>query len=153
MAVEDVRELKRTNAELEAKLKSRGGAVAPVVSGGGMDWEAQKQRMLASLEEDDRDDDEAIAERQSIESTIQITDRIVAQKDREIESLKQQLEELSGGKAATATAVADLLDHDEIIRQERENLLAAQAEWREKIGKAEIDISMERTGSRASAIE
>ena len=31
-----------------------------------------------------------------------------------------------------------------VIRQERENLLQAQAEWRERIGQAEIDISVER---------
>jgi hypothetical protein len=106
-----------------------------------MDWEAQKQRMLASLEEDDRNDEEAVAERESIEGTIRITDQIVEQKDQEIAALKQRLEELSSGKAE---AVADLLDHDEVIRQEREKLQQAQAEWREKIGKAEIDISVER---------
>jgi DNA repair exonuclease SbcCD ATPase subunit len=149
MAVEDVRELKRANADLEAKLKSRGGAVASVAGGGGMDWEAQKQRMLASLEEDDRDDEDAVEERQSIENTIRITDQIVAQKDREIAALKRQLEDLGGN----STAVADLLDHDEIIRQEREKLVEVQTEWREKIGKAEIDISMERARIARERIE
>jgi hypothetical protein len=31
-----------------------------------------------------------------------------------------------------------------VIRQEREKLTQVQAEWREKIGKAEIDISVQR---------
>jgi hypothetical protein len=46
-----------------------------------------------------------------------------------------------------------LLDGDEIIRQEREKLVQAQAEWREKIGKAEIDISVERARIARERIE
>jgi hypothetical protein len=139
LAVEDVRELKRTNAELEQKLKSRGGAPA-IVSGGSLDWEAQKQRLLASLEADD-DSEEAVAERTTIENTIRITDEIVAQKDREIAELRKRLE---AGAGDSHTAIAELLDADEVIRQEREKLSQMQAEWREKIGQAEIDISVER---------
>ena len=47
MAVEEVREQKRTIAELENKLKSRGasgGSVSPSGGGGGLNWEAQKER-------------------------------------------------------------------------------------------------------------
>jgi hypothetical protein len=109
-----------------------------------MDWESQKKRMLASLEEDDRDDEESVAERQTVEGTIRITDQIVEQKDREIAELKRLLEGTSAGAGAGAAAVADLFDGDELIRQEREKLQLAQVEWREKIGKAEIDISVER---------
>jgi hypothetical protein len=109
-----------------------------------MDWESQKKRWLASLEEDDRDDEEAVAERQTIEGTIQITDQIVGQKDREIAELKRQLEEQSGGTSGGTAAMSELLDTDELIREEREKLRLVQDEWREKIGKAEIDISVER---------
>jgi DNA repair exonuclease SbcCD ATPase subunit len=145
MAVEEVREMKRANAELESKLKARGGAVIPTV-GGGLDWEAQKQRLLASLEAFTDDDEAAVAERASIEGTIRITDQVVAQKDEEIAELKRRLAQLGEDSAASSksSAVAELLDHDEVIRQEREKLVQAQAEWREKIGKAEIDISVER---------
>jgi chromosome segregation ATPase len=73
-----------------------------------------------------------------------MTDRVVAEKDAEIEELRRQLESGASNGAASATAVAELLDGDEIVRAEREKLTQAQAEWREKIGKAEIDISMER---------
>jgi hypothetical protein len=148
MAIEELRELKRTNAELETKLKSKGaGSVAAVGGGGALDWEAQKQRLLASLEADDvdPDDEEAVAERQSLEHAIQVTDQVVAEKDAEIEELRRQLE--VGGTnndSAGEAAISELLDHDEIIRAEREKLAQAQAEWREKIGKAEIDISVER---------
>ncbi len=144
MAVEEVRELKRANADLESRLKSRGGASAsPSVGGGGLNWEAQKQKLLASLEADS-DDDDAREERVSIEGTIQITDRIVAQKDREIADLREQLDLLSTGGGANAAAVNELLNSDEIIRQEREKLAALQQEWRQKIGEAEIEISVQR---------
>ena len=83
-------------------------------------------------------------ERQSIENTIELTDRVVAEKDAEIDELRRQLESGSTSGSSSAAAVAELLDGDEIIRAEREKLAQAQAEWRERIGKAEIDISMER---------
>lgn len=146
MAVEELRELKHTNAELESKLKSRGSSAVPAV-GGAMDWEAQKQRLLASLEADDDDRAEAVAEHSSIEGTIRITDQIVAQKDQEIAELKELLEQNANAlPAATGdpAAIAELLNGDEIIRQEREKLQQAQAEWREKIGQAEVDISVQR---------
>ncbi len=155
MAVEEVRELKRTNADLETKLKSRGSSVAPA-SGGAMDWEAQKQRLLASLEADDDPDEEAVAERTSIEATIRITDQIVTQKDRELADLRQRLDQSAGGMAAAAqrsSDTADILDSDEIICQEREKLIQMQAEWREKIGKAEIDLSVQRAKLARERIE
>ncbi len=148
MAVDDLREMKRANAELEAKLaKLRTGGPLATGPGGGLDWESQKQKLLASLEADDRDDEEAIAARDTIEGTIQITDQIVAQKEQEIAELKRLLEEQSNNlnpTAVGAAAVADLLDSDELVRQERKKLAQVQAEWREKIGRAEIDISVER---------
>ncbi len=149
MAVEELREMKTAHAQLEAKLaKTRGDSSGSGRDGNtGMDWAAQKQRLLALLEADDDDDDEAVAERNSVEGTIRITDQIVAQKDREIAELNHLLEEQSkslGPVVANAAAMADVLGRDELIRQEREKLRQVQAEWREKIGKAEIDISMER---------
>ena len=143
LAVEEVRELKRTHAELELKLKAR-GTTAPSAPGGGLNWEAQKQRLLASLEADDDDDEEARQERTSIEGTIRITDEVVAQKDVEIAELRRSLEDRAPQTTNQSVAIADLLDKDEIIRQEREKISAMQAEWREKIGEAEIDISVQR---------
>jgi hypothetical protein len=46
--------------------------------------------------------------------------------------------------AVGAAALSGLLDSDEIIRQQRERLAELQAEWEEKMRRAEIDISMER---------
>ncbi|HEX3726797.1 MAG TPA: hypothetical protein VHV08_11170, partial [Pirellulales bacterium] len=145
LAVTDLREAKRANSELEAKLaKARTDSVAVACPGGALNWEAQKARLLASLEADDRTNDEAVAERHTIEGTIRITDQIVEQKDREIAELKRALEEYSSSNAVSESAVGQLLDGDEIIQRERAKLEEAEHEWRDKIGKAEIDISVER---------
>jgi hypothetical protein len=148
MAVEELREVKHVNAELEAKLARRSDAptAAPKGGTGGLDWEAQKQRLLASLEADDRDDEEAVAERHTIEGTIRITDQIVAEKDQEIADLKRQLAAATAASTPTTGDVelAEAFDRDELIRQERERLQQVRAEWREKIGQAEISISVER---------
>jgi hypothetical protein len=145
MALEELRETKRTNLDLEVKLtKARATGGTGAVSTG-LDWEAQKQRLLASLEADESDDEEAVAERQSIEGTIRITDQIVAQKDQEILELRNILEGRASGTAAMReNAAEEVLCRDEVIRQERERLEQLQAEWREKIGKAETDLSVER---------
>ncbi len=151
LAVEDVRDLKRRNADLETRLLKAESA-APTAGGvisGGLDWETQKRRMLEALEADDEDDhdEERHQERLSIESTINITDQVLAEKDREIADLKQLLGEQSsnlGSLAVGAQAVAAIFDQDELIRQEREKLTRLQEECKETLRQAEIDISLER---------
>ena len=148
LAVEDVRSLKRRNAELEdqlAALKVARGELKPLSQG--QDWESVKQRMLAELEPDANLNEEQKQERSSIENTIRITDQIVADKDREIAELQQLLANQSeslGSLAVGAAAVAEVFDQDEAIRQERERLQEAQDEWRQKLRQAEVDISLER---------
>jgi hypothetical protein len=86
------------------------------------------------------------ADRLSIESTIRITDEVVASKDREIADLRSRMHEpaaMAGG-GANAAAVADLLDRDEVIQAERAKLNQLQDEWREKLRHAEIEASLER---------
>jgi len=156
MAVEDVRELKGRNAELEeqrARARSAGTAGQETTTAAGLDWEAQKRKMMAQLEADfEEDDDEDREDRMTIEGTIRITDQVVADKEREITELKQQLEEAdpagdaadAGDVAVGAAAIAEMLDQDDLVKQERENLTRLQEQWHEKLRKAEIDISVER---------
>lgn len=149
LALEDLRELKKENAELEEQLADARAGIAPRDSGGSekLDWETQKRRLLAELEANDTDDEDERETRLSIEGTIRITDEIVARKDREIAELKRVLEEQSsnlGSVAIGAAAIAEAFDQDELIRQERENLARVQQEWRDKLKQAEIDISVER---------
>jgi hypothetical protein len=43
-----------------------------------------------------------------------------------------------------AAAIAQMLDTDELVRQERDNLKELQEKLREELKKAEVDISLER---------
>lgn len=150
MALDDVRELKAKNAELEKELSRPRPASGPSESpsGGAMDWEAQKQRMLAALENDFDDENEADkADRLKIDEVIKTTDRILAAKDQEIADLKQLLSDQSSnldGVAVGAAALGEMFDKDEIIREERESVRRLKQEWEEKLRQAEVDLSVER---------
>jgi chromosome segregation ATPase len=139
-ALGEVRDLKRRNNDLEQQAFDHGRAS----DGGSLDWESQKRRLLASLENDQRAAD---AERQqellTIEGTIRITDEVVASKEREIEELKKQLAEHRHGKKA-ATAINEMLDRDELIQQERARLVQLERELQEKLRVAEIDLAVDR---------
>jgi hypothetical protein len=145
MAVEDLKAEKARTAELQAKLAQGGAAATP---GGGNDWESQKRRLMAALEAESGQIEPArAAERLKIEEALRTTEDVVAEKDHEIAELKQLLEQQSshlGSVAVGAAAVAEVLNQDEIIVQERENLQSLQSEWRDKLRQAEIDISLER---------
>jgi chromosome segregation ATPase len=151
MALDDLRAEKSRSAELERKANASGGSSpSPAKSsgGGGMDWEAQKRELLKRLSDDfDEKVPQQAAEKLSMEEVIRKTDQVLAEKEKELAELRQLLEEQSnnwGSMAVGATAVADILDKDEIIRQERESLQKLQEEWREKLRQAEVDISVER---------
>jgi hypothetical protein len=142
-ALNDVRDLKRRNAELE----QQSAPVAKNVPPGGLDWESQKRRMLAALEADDAGDDETrVQDRLTIEGTIRITDEVVLTKDREISELQERLEQQASVPVLlpSVAAMAEIFDHDEGIRGERERLKRLEAQWQEKLMHAEIDLSMER---------
>ncbi len=113
----------------------------------GNDWESQKRRMLAELESDDAIDVESTTRRMEIKEVIERTDRIIAEKDREIEELKHLLDSQSGSVgslAVGAAALEQIFDQDEIIREERQRLQQAQEELRGKLRQSEIDHAMER---------
>ena len=151
MAMDDIRDLKARNAELQRQLleaqsaSTRRGAAAPSDSSG--DWETQKRRMLAELESDDRHDAESADRRLKIEEIVARTDKIIAEKDREIEELQHLLNDQSnsvGSLALGAAALEQVLDQDAIIREERQRLQQLQDECRDKLRQAEIELAMER---------
>jgi len=151
LAVEDVRELKTKNAELEKRLAAA-ASIRP--SGqpdvGGMDWESQKRRMLASLEGDADEGDEACQkQRASIENTIEMTDAVVAEKDREIQELKTRLataasEKADEGKVDEQEKVDELLDADQVIAEHRKRIAQMEREMEDKLRAAELELSVER---------
>lgn len=146
MAVEDVRELKARNAELEEQLAqgSRGPQPAtdrPTTTG--LDWEAEKRRLVAQLEEFDDDDEQDRQDRLSIDGAIRITDQVVAEKEKQIAELTARLAK-GAPPEDDRRAVTELLDKDEAIRRERDKLKNLQEDWQTKLRKAEIEISVER---------
>ena len=71
----------------------------------------------------------------------------MAEKDAEIDELRRMLAEQSGrvGEVAVgAQAIAELVDQDELIQEERENLKQLQVEWQEKLRTAEVELATER---------
>jgi hypothetical protein len=147
LAVEDVRELKTRNAELSEQLARAKANVAVGGDSGGMDWESQKRRMLEQLDDFDQSDEKQKADKLTVEAAIKVTDQLVADKEQEIVELRRLLENQSqnvGEVAVGAAVIAQALDGDEIVRQERDNLKQLQASLREELRKAEVDCSLER---------
>lgn len=158
MATSDLRDLRKKNEDLQqqlAKAAKNGGNVPKAAASTGMDWEAQKRRLLEQLENDlDDDDPQQKAEKLTVKHAIETTDRILAEKntiiedrDREIEELRRLLENQSdniGNVAVGAAAIAGMFDADELIRQERDNLQQLQESVREQHMRMELEISLER---------
>jgi hypothetical protein len=162
MALDDLRELQEENRQLQEQMKSAESNISnatdkpsPTVSappaplpGGSLDWEAQKRQMLASLETDsDQAGETDQADRLEIEKLIERTDRIIAEKDREIAELQQVLHQQSsqvGEVAVGVGAFAEVLDQDSIVTEGRENIKKLQDDLQEKLRQAEVEISIER---------
>jgi len=150
MAVQDVRELKTKNVELTEQLTKAQQApkAAATAAGGGNDWESMKKRLMAEMDSDFDESNEAQkADKLTVENAIKITDDVVADKDREITELRQMLDSQAkqvGDVAVGAAAVAQMLDTDELVKQEREALKRLQDQLRDQLRQAELDISVER---------
>lgn len=147
LAVEDLRSLKQENAQLQDKLaQGQQPSGSTAASSQAMDWQAQKARLLAELESEETDEPPSPERQQelvTIEGTISITDRVVAEKDREIAELREQLTARPVEVVEKPPAM-ELLDKDEIIAAERAKLEALQQEWHEKLRGAELEMSVQR---------
>jgi chromosome segregation ATPase len=158
LAVEDVRELKTKNARLESQLAAGGGRTERTADAGGMDWESQKRRLLASLEDEGDTDDEPQRqdERVRISDTIEMTDEIVAAKDREIEELKAQLVEQSGSTSveeAYDEKIGELIDADEVITEHRQRIAQLERDMEATLRAAELELSLERAKIARERVE
>lgn len=154
--LEEIGELKSRNVELADRLERRQVQAAGVeppksLNQEGLSWEERKALMLEQLEHDvesgAEDAESAEGKRLQIEEVIASTRREVENRDREIAELKSMLEHQSETRqevAIGASAIAGVLDADELIVEEREKLQRLQQEWEEKLRQAEIDLSMER---------
>jgi hypothetical protein len=158
LAVEDVRELKTKNARLEAQLAAGSSRTERAADTGGMDWESQKRRLLASLEDEGDTDEEPQRqeERVRISDTIEMTDEIVAAKDREIEELKVQLAEQSGSTSAEEAydeKIGEMLDADEVIAEHRQRIAQLERDMEAMLRAAELEVSLERAKIARERVE
>jgi chromosome segregation ATPase len=149
LAMDDVRELKSRCTSLEESLReARANATRTPAASTGMDWEAQKRRLLAALESDDENaSEEERKQRLEMEEVIRSTDLAVAEKAREVAELRQLLENQAGNLGAVAVgaaALGEMLDKDALIQEERESLKRLQHDWEQKLRQAEVEISIER---------
>lgn len=151
MAVDDLRELKAGNEELQeqlARARQSGGGNAGQISSSVLNWEVEKQRILAALEADFEEENENDREEKlKIEDVIRKTDLVINEKNREIGELRELLASQTnniGSMAVGAAALGQILDTDAVIQEERINLARLQEEWCEKLRHAEIEISLER---------
>lgn len=149
LAMDDLHEQKRRVAELEQQ-PARKLPASPLEDSGKLDWESQKQRLLAALEADDggdEDDEQRREERLKMRDVVAQTDQALAAKDEQIAELERLLAAQSasiGEVAVGAAAVADVLSADDVVRNERERLQHLQQEWEEKLRQAEIELSVQR---------
>jgi chromosome segregation ATPase len=151
MAMADLRQANSQVADLKKQLaqKNAGGGNTSSEGGAG-DWEHQKRLLLAQLEADEVTTPQQKKERLKIEDVIAKTNSVVAEKESEIAELKALLEMRPQGNAASvetafgAAAISQLLDGDELVKQQRETLERMTKELQEKLRQCEIDTSLER---------
>jgi chromosome segregation ATPase len=160
LAVEDVRDLKTKNARLESQLAEAGSKAALPSDGDSMDWESQKRRLLAMLEGDGDATNDPVREKEraTIEGTIEMTDAVVAEKDREIAELRAQL---AGGAEAVASdvdaerdrKVNELVDADAVITEHRQRIAELERDLEGKLREAELELSVERAKLARQKVE
>ncbi len=114
-----------------------------------LSWEERKRLILLQMEEDSFDANQFAA---SLSDEIKLgketPSAFIEHLDEEIAELRNLLdhraETRSDGTAIGASAIADMLDADELIAHERGKLQQLQVEWEEKFREGEIEASLER---------
>ncbi len=163
-------ELRRQNEELAAKVASanirRSTDSSTSDFNDSLSWEERKQLIIKQMEEDSYDAQASIFEAIRARSTDpeDITDPIAfidemmstvemlkqenAYHESEIRDLNHLLQNRPScgdvGIAIGAAGIAEMLDSDALIVEERERLQLLQAQWEDKFRQAEIDASLER---------
>ncbi len=149
----EIIDLRSQNEELQERVSKLQVSTAPHgpmphLGQEGWSWEERKRHLLQQLDaEEDASTPELANKRLEIEDVIKRTDAELNRRDREIAELRSLLEQQAAareGMAVGAAAVAQLIESDELIQQEREKLRKIQQSWEEKLRQAEIDLSMER---------
>lgn len=109
---------------------------------------SKKKRLLASLEDDI---EPTLENPRELLQRLKKAEDSLTQKDQKIAQLETLLKsQQEGVDGDTITAEEQnqhkkILDRDEVIAKERHRLAELEQHWREKIGKAEIELSQERS--------
>ena len=154
-AMAETEDLRQQNSDLAARLAQQltSAATSDKSTGRGngeqLSWEQRKLLILKQLEDDTISGNEFIPheEKLSIQEVLDSTHAEITRRDEEIEELREIVRMQSDardGLAIGAAGVAQMLDGDELIQQERQKLREIQEEWESKLRQAEIDLSMER---------
>ena len=114
-----------------------------------MTWEQRKKLILQQLENESETQDHPGSPhlRINIEDVLRTTQAEIDRRDEEIAELRSIVQQQSNtreGVAIGAAAIAQMLDSDELVKLEREKLIAIQREWESKLREAEIQMSIER---------
>lgn len=162
---DQVYDLEQQNSDLASQVANQ--TVQETVSvdaGEALSWEDRKQLILQQMEQDSFSADQFVSSLQQEQQTLAqqdpagLLDQLrnemdqhaeeLARRDEEIRDLRhlldQQSETREGGLAIGAAAVAQAMDADELVQQERERLQELQQEWEEKFRQSEIEMSLER---------
>lgn len=162
---DQVYDLEQQNRDLASQVATE--TVRETVSdeaGDALSWEDRKQLILQQMEQDAFSADQFVSslqqERQELakEDPGNLLDELrsemdqhaqeVVRRDEEIRELRHLLDQQSstreGGLAIGAAAIAEAMDSDELVREERERLQQMQTEWEEKFRQSEIEMSLER---------
>ncbi len=113
-----------------------------------MSWEQRKALIFAQDVEDSAAADTSSHDRSELREAIERLRSDVQSRDAELAQLRELLEQqptqCDDGMAIGAAAIANLLDSDELIREERQRLQTLQTEWESKFCQMEIAASIER---------
>jgi hypothetical protein len=114
----------------------------------GSTWEEQKLALLRAFEMESEAIGLSTMSASELESLFATTKKEIADRDLQIQELKEMLDMQSrvtaDGFAMGASAVSQILDTDPFIQEERTRLKQLQDELQQKLRDAEIEISVER---------
>jgi hypothetical protein len=169
-----VEELQQQNSDLAAQVANANvrQTVSTTSSGSSdaLSWDERKKLIFEQMENDsfdaetfletlqnkpgddaERPSDEAESPSEFLESLsreLQKCNAELAEREEELHEFRCLAQERSetrdDGVAIGAAAIAELVDSDELIQQERERLQMLQVEWEEKFREGEIAASLER---------
>ncbi len=164
-----ITELERQNEELASRVASdnvrKTVACADSGSNDALSWEDRKRQILEQMEDDAFDAESFVSDLQQdagddgqpldaegyLDQLHSEQERLrdeLNRRDDEVQELRHLLEQQSGtregGVAVGAAAIAQMVDSDELVQQERERLSTLQEQWEEKFRQGEIELSLER---------